>query len=103
MVRAAAGSVLKGSDGKPTVLSTAIEHVIPAVVSGLIFKNAGPLVKTISSVVGSSFAKKVFGDEGGKVVDRFKNLVSKIRNKTTQQEEPFDESGIYNSGKPSES
>ncbi|MFM7901268.1 MAG: hypothetical protein ACKPAD_04705, partial [Bacteroidota bacterium] len=43
ILRSAAGSILKGSDGKSTALGSVLETVLSAAVSGLLFKNAGPL------------------------------------------------------------
>jgi len=105
LLRSAAGSILKGSDGKNTALGSVLETVLSAAVSGLLFKNAGPLVKTVGSAVGSAVANQVFGEEGAKVVDRVKGIVSKIRAKTKSKSkrEGFDESNIYGSGEPSES
>ncbi|MFM2190967.1 MAG: hypothetical protein RL491_1353 [Bacteroidota bacterium] len=105
LLRSAAGSILKGSDGKNTALGSVLETVLSAAVSGLLFKNAGPLVKTVGSAVGSAVANQVFGEEGAKVVDRVKGIVSKIRAKTKSKSkgEGFDESNIYGSGESSES
>ena len=105
LLRSAAGSILKGSDGKNTALGSVLETVISAAVSGLLFKNAGPLVETVGSAVGSAVANQVFGEEGAKVVDRVKGIVSKIRAKTKSKSkgEGFDESNIYGSGESSES
>lgn len=105
IIRSAAGSIFKGSDGKNTAIGTVLETVLSAAVSGLLFKNAGPLVKTVGTAVGSAVANQVFGDEGAKVVDRVKGIVSKIRAKTKSKskDESFDESNIYGSGGSSES
>lgn len=105
LLRSAAGSILKGSDGKNTAIGTVLETVLSAAVSGLLFKNAGPLVKTVGTAVGSAVANQVFGDEGAKVVDRVKGIVSKIRAKTKSKskDESFDESNIYGSSESSES
>ncbi|MFM7176614.1 MAG: hypothetical protein ACKO0X_04235 [Bacteroidota bacterium] len=104
ILRSAAGSILKGSDGKSTALGSVLETVLSAAVSGLLFKNAGPLVKTVGSAVGSAVANQVFGEEGVKVVDRVKGIVSKIRAKTKSRSkgEGFDESNIYGTGDSNE-
>ena len=91
---------LKGSDGKNTAMGTVLETVLSAAVSGLLFKNAGPVVKTVGSALGSAVANQVFGEEGAKVMERVKGLVSKIRAKTKSKSkgEGFDESNNYETG-----
>jgi len=105
ILRSAAGSILKGSDGKNTAVGTVLETVLSAAVSGLLFKNAGPVVKTVGSALGSAVANQVFGEEGAKVMERVKGLVSKIRAKTKSKSkgEGFDESNNYETGRTSES
>jgi len=105
ILRSAAGSILKGSDGKNTAVGTVLETVLSAAVSGLLFKNAGPVVKTVGSALGSAVANQVCGEEGAKVMERVKGLVSKIRAKTKSKSkgEGFDESNNYETGGTSES
>jgi hypothetical protein len=101
IIRDAAGSIFKGSDGKSTAMGTILETVLSAAVSGLLFKNAGPLVKTVGTAVGSAVANQVFGPEGNKVVQRVKDIMGKIRTKTKSKESGFDESNNYSEDKPS--
>ena len=98
LIREAAGSLLKGSDGKNTAFASLLETLLGAAVSGLVFKNAGPLVKTVGSAVGSAVANKVFGEEGSKVVERVKGIISKLRTKNDKDGGAFDESEIYKEG-----
>jgi hypothetical protein len=98
LIREAAGSLLKGSDGKSTAFASLLETLLGAAVSGLVFKNAGPLVKTVGSAVGSAVANKVFGEEGAKVVERVKGIITKLRTKKDKEGGPFDESEIYKEG-----
>lgn len=103
ILRSAAGSILKGSDGKNTAIGSVLETVLSAAVSGLLFKNAGPVVKTVGSALGSAVANQVFGEEGAKVVERVKGLFSKIKAKTKSKSkgEGFDESNNYESDETS--
>lgn len=78
-------NAFKSITGDPEIKSSfktkGVEAAIGFVVTQLLFKNANPLVRTAASVLGTSFASGIFGDESTKYIDKIKNFYQRFRKK----------------------
>ncbi len=72
------------------------EAAIGFLVTQLLFKNANPIFRLAATVVGTSFAGKVFGADSPKYIEKIKTIFNKYRAKMNKPESGlFNEEDIY--------
>ena len=76
-------SITGNSELKGMLKTKGTEAALGFVVTQLLFKNANPLVRTAATVLGTSFASTIFGDDSAKYVDKIKSLFKKFQKKNT--------------------
>lgn len=100
LIKSVFSSFSGDSELKSQLASKGTDAAIGFIISNLIFKNASPLIRTAASMLGSTVALKVFGEDSGHYVDKFKALFQKLRTfvKRDDKDSPtFDEKDIYRS------
>ena len=96
LIRNAFTSITGDSELKGMLKTKGTEAAIGFVVTQLLFKNANPLVRTAATVLGTTFASSIFGEEGPKYVEKIKNLYQKFRSKKTDDNpDSFNEGDNY--------
>ena len=96
LIKSAFGSVKSDKELSGRMKTRGLEALTGFVVSQLIFKNSNPLIKTAATLMGTSFASGVFGDDALKYVDKLKNLYQKFRSKNRDTSaDSFNEDDIY--------
>lgn len=100
LIKSAFRSFTGDSELKSQLASKGTDAAIGFIISNLIFKNANPLIRTAASMLGSTVALKVFGDDSGHYVEKFKALFQKLKTvakKDDKESRAFDEEDIYRS------
>lgn len=99
LVKTVFSSLTRSSELKQQVTSFGADATIGYLFSNVILKNANPMLRAISTYAAPVIFSYFFGDESGKYLDKFKNLISRFRRKDKNgQDETFDEKDIYSSG-----
>lgn len=90
-------SSLKGDDELKGMLKTkGIEAAIGFVVTQLVFKNSNPFVRTAATLLGTSFATGIFGEDSSKYIEKIKNIYHKFKAKHDKKGEGlFNEEDVY--------
>ncbi len=71
--------------------SKGAEAAIGFLVTQLLFKNTNPVFRLAATVVGTSFAGKIFGEDSPKYIEKIKTIFNRYR---TKRNEP--DSGLFN-------
>lgn len=96
LVRNIFSSITGNSELKGMLKTKGTEAALGFVVTQLLFKNANPLVRTAATVLGTSFATTIFGEDSSKYVEKIKTLFQKFRKKKEETDsEQFNEGDIY--------
>lgn len=100
LIKSAFRSFTGDSELKSQLASKGTDAAIGFIISNLLFKNANPLIRTAASMLGSTVALKVFGDDSDHYVEKFKALFHKLKTvlkKGENESRTFDEEDIYRS------
>lgn len=100
LIKSAFHSFAGDSELKSQLASKGADAAIGFIISNLLFKNASPLIRTAASMLGSTVALKVFGDDSDHYVEKFKALFQKLKTvmkKDDKDSRAFDEEDIYRS------
>ena len=96
LLKNAFNSVKEDSELKNAMKTKGIEAAIGFVVTQLLFKNASPFIRTAATVLGTSFATNLFGDDASGFMEKIKNLVQKFRSKKgVEPSERFNDEDLY--------
>ena len=96
LLKNAFGSVKNDKELSGMLKTRGLEALMGFVVSQLVFKNSGTLVKTAATLMGTTFASGVFGDDAMKYVEKIKKLFGKFRSKgSDSNKDNFTEEDIY--------
>ena len=96
LLKNAFGSMKKDTELTRMMKTRGLEALVGFAVSQLVFKKSNPLIRTAATLMGTSFASGVFGDDALKYVDKLKHLYQKFKSKTSRKESgSFNEEDIY--------
>ena len=96
LLKSAFGSMKKDPELTGMIKTRGLEALSGFIISQLIFKNSNPLVRTAATLMGTSFASGVFGDDALKYIDKLKQLYRKFRSKSgNKSSEIFNEGDNY--------
>lgn len=96
LIKNAFGSLKNDKDVKGMLKTKGLEAALGFFITQMAFKNSNPLVKTAATVLGTSFASGVFGDDSVKYIEKIKKLYQKFRAKTGRGAPgTFNEEDIY--------
>jgi hypothetical protein len=97
LVKNAFSSITGDSELKGMLKTKGTEAAIGFVVTQLLFRNSNPLIRTAATVLGTTFASSIFGEDSAKYVEKIKNLIHKFRSKKGEiPSDTFNETDIYN-------
>jgi hypothetical protein len=94
LIRNAYQSYSRDSGLNSQLVVKGAEAAIGFLVSNILFKNFGPAARTIASVVGSSVASGILGDQAEKYIGKFKNLIQKFKESRAAHKDMMDEKDI---------
>jgi hypothetical protein len=96
LIKSAFGSMKNDPDMKSIIKTRGLEALVGFVVSQLVFKKSNPFVRTAATVMGTSFASGIFGDDAINYVDKLKQLYRKFRDRKGKKDSgSFNEDDIY--------
>ena len=96
LLKNAFNSVRGDEELKGAIKTKGLEAAIGFVVTQLLFKKASPFIRTAATILGTSFATNIFGDDSSKYIGKIKELIHKFRSKKEErQSERFNDEDIY--------
>lgn len=96
LIKNAFSSINSDPEIKSTLKIKGAEAAIAFIVTQLLFKNSNPIFRVAATVLGTSFAGKIFGADASKYIDRIKSVYNKFRNKNKEEgSDLFNEEDIY--------
>lgn len=96
LIKNAFSTINSDPEIKSTLKIKGAEAAIAFIVTQLLFKNSNPIFRVAATVLGTSFAGKIFGADASKYIDRIKSVYSKFRNKNKEAgSDLFNEEDIY--------
>jgi hypothetical protein len=97
LIKSALRSAGDDKELKSMITSKGAETLIGLVVSQLLFRKSNPFVRTAATVLGTSFASGMLGDQASGYIDKLKALYKKYKSRKNTDTSEFDEEDIYNS------
>ncbi len=97
LLKSAFASFSGNSNFKNELASKGTEAALGFIVSNLLFRKSNFIVKAFATIIGTSFASKIFGDDSSHFIDKIKNLYQKFVKKSSHRKEEvaFNEEDIY--------
>ncbi len=96
LIKSAFSSVSSDSELRSGFAVKGIETALSFLLTNVVLRKAGPFMKTIATLAGTTMLSQIIGDEGGKYLDKIKSFISRFRkNGDGSDMHEFDEKKIY--------
>ena len=98
LIKSAFSSISGDKELKSELAIKGTEAALGFIVTNLLFKNSNPVVRTAATLLGTTFATKIFGEDSSKYIEKIKSIYEKFKKKHSDVSvDEFREEDIYKS------